>query len=140
MGIREERPLKCYLFLQKQVIAMCLYVGKSVTLKPSISDSKNEKPVTGTVAYIHPSGRFYTVEFKSSKGRYTESFTPSNEQVLELIRAGTIVTDEDKYSPPPQHMTGKELEDWLHANGIVKAKNPIRDLQPLDDEEGGVCE
>lgn len=114
---------------------MCLYVGQRVSLKPSCSDNKNEKPVNGTITYIHPSGRFYTVEFKTNKGKYTESFTPTNQEVLDLIQTGAIKTDEDKYAPPPQRMTGKELEDWLHAIGNVKAKKPGRSI--AGNEEGG---
>ena len=32
-----------------------------------------QKP--GTVVYVHPAGRFYTVEFEFPCGRFRESFT-----------------------------------------------------------------
>lgn len=32
-------------------------------------------PQTGTVVYIHPKGRYYTVEFKIGDGKVRESYT-----------------------------------------------------------------
>ena len=33
---------------------------------------------TGKVVYVHPAGRFYTVEFESLGGQFRESFTEVN--------------------------------------------------------------
>ena len=33
---------------------------------------------TGKVVYVHPAGRFYTVEFESPGGQFRESFTEVN--------------------------------------------------------------
>lgn len=33
------------------------------------------KPLTGTVVYIHPQGRYYTVEFDLGLGKVRESYT-----------------------------------------------------------------
>ena len=35
----------------------------------------NHESVTGTVVYIHPRGRFYTLEFKFPRGSFMESFS-----------------------------------------------------------------
>ena len=35
----------------------------------------NHESVTGTVVYIHPRGRFYTLEFKFPRGSFGESFS-----------------------------------------------------------------
>lgn len=32
------------------------------------------KTMTGVVVYIHPAGRYYTVEFQNGKDRFRESF------------------------------------------------------------------
>lgn len=37
-------------------------------------DGKKKKPLTGTVVYIHPAGRYHTVEFEVSGGKIRESF------------------------------------------------------------------
>lgn len=36
--------------------------------------SKNKRPMTGTVAYIHPAGRFHIVEFQVRGQTVRESF------------------------------------------------------------------
>lgn len=33
-----------------------------------------ERTLTGVVVYIHPDGRYYTVEFKNGEGHFRESF------------------------------------------------------------------
>ena len=32
------------------------------------------RTLTGVVVYIHPEGRYYTVEFKNGEGHFRESF------------------------------------------------------------------
>lgn len=49
-------------------------IGQKVTRYPvSFSEpdgKKGQKPVTGTVVYIHPLGRFHIVQFELRVGRY----------------------------------------------------------------------
>ena len=53
-------------------------IGQKVTRYPvsfSEPDGKEgQKPVTGTVVYIHPLGRFHIVEFELRGGKVQESF------------------------------------------------------------------
>ena len=95
---------------------MDLYVGKKVNIIPT-NDSKAET-VCGVITYIHPRGKFYIVEYESKRGLLRESFTPTNEEALDLIRSGRIKADSYQYVAPPEHVTAKELEARLAANGI----------------------
>lgn len=36
---------------------------------------RRHETATGTVVYIHPRGRFYTLEFKFPRGSFRESFS-----------------------------------------------------------------
>ncbi len=48
---------------------------KSSTMKGDFNFSASEKtPMEGKVIYIHPQGRFYTVEFSLRGGKVRESF------------------------------------------------------------------
>lgn len=53
-------------------------IGQKVTRYPvSFSEpdgKKGRKPMTGTVVYIHPLGRFHIVEFELRGGKVQESF------------------------------------------------------------------
>ncbi len=53
-------------------------IGQKVTRYPvSFSEpdgKKGQKPMTGTVVYIHPLGRFHIVEFELRGGKVQESF------------------------------------------------------------------
>lgn len=56
-----------------------MQVGDKVKLVPSVlvdeCNHKGSKPLKGTVVYVHPKGRFYTVEFPCPFGRsFRESF------------------------------------------------------------------
>lgn len=55
-------------------------IGQKVTRWPvgfcerSEEGNKTPKPLKGTVIYIHPKGRFHTVEFELRGGKIRESF------------------------------------------------------------------
>lgn len=49
-----------------------LRTGYPVTL--DTADGKKRRPVTGTVVYIHPRGRFCVLEFEVRGGHIRESF------------------------------------------------------------------
>lgn len=36
---------------------------------------EEDKPIKGEVVYVHPMGRFYTVEFNFGRGKVLESYT-----------------------------------------------------------------
>ena len=46
-----------------------------VTPAAAIPDMRNHRhPLKGKVVYVHPAGRFATLEFKGVKGNFRESF------------------------------------------------------------------
>ena len=46
-----------------------------VTPVAAIPDARNHrKPMKGKVVYVHPTGRFATLEFKGVKGNFREPF------------------------------------------------------------------
>ena len=50
-------------------------VGDRVTRKICYGDGGSLLPAEeGTVVYVHPEGRFYTLEFNFPKGRFRESY------------------------------------------------------------------
>lgn len=55
-------------------------IGDRVTRTPttffevSSTGKKDKHPVTGTVVYIHPKGRYHTVAFETRGGTILESF------------------------------------------------------------------
>ena len=51
-------------------------LGQRLRLRPSTYRVANEetRKLDGTVVYIHPKGRFFTVEFRTPYGSFRESF------------------------------------------------------------------
>lgn len=47
---------------------------RRLAISMSGTDSKGPKPMEGRVIYIHPKGRFHTVEFSTMGGPVRESF------------------------------------------------------------------
>lgn len=64
------------------------------------SDGKRSaQPVEGYVVYIHPEGRFYSVEFTFPAGKFRESFNFTPEEKEEARQSGIISC----LPPAPDH-------------------------------------
>lgn len=50
------------------------YIGEKVLEKVYYGNTKNEQKTQGTVVYVHPSDKWYTVEFERDRGSYRESY------------------------------------------------------------------
>lgn len=57
------------------------YLGEPMTLpvelgfeSPYTNKAKRMRPLEGTVVYIHPEGRYFTLEFHTGKGRFRQSY------------------------------------------------------------------
>ena len=58
------------MFHMKQVVKEQVKIGDKVTERAETIG----RTLTGVVVYIHPEGRYYTVEFKNGEGHFRESF------------------------------------------------------------------
>ena len=49
---------------------------KTVKIRDKVTERAEtiSKTLTGVVVYIHPEGRYYTVEFQNGESRFRESF------------------------------------------------------------------
>lgn len=50
------------------------YIGEKVVRSPSFGSEKRQLEIKGVITYIHPSNKWYTVEFNKERGKYRESY------------------------------------------------------------------
>ena len=58
------------MFHMKREVKEPVKIGDKVTERAETIG----RTLTGVVVYIHPEGRYYTVEFKNGEGHFRESF------------------------------------------------------------------
>lgn len=58
----------------KQVVLDGVKVSDTVTRTPNVEWMTNAKPMKCAVVYVHPLGRYHTVEFRFKKGPVRESY------------------------------------------------------------------